>query len=193
MNPAPPKPTRRFWIWGFIFLFLLHAFAVFWLAERRDEMPAQQKPAPFFFVSSDAMTDQRLAESVARRDPTLYSVPHAHGFSGGAWLRFRPPSPKLTNWSAPPEWLALPNEPLGASLSDYVATNQPSEEQLLGSLRVTKAPDVRIPDVPVVTQTMVKVVGRLAARRLIRVPPLPAAAHVDLLRRTVLTVSVNGD
>ena len=35
MNAAEHKASPQFWIWGFVFLFLLHAFAIFWFAERR--------------------------------------------------------------------------------------------------------------------------------------------------------------
>ena len=193
MKLSKSQRSRGFWIWGFLFIFLLHAFAVFWFEERRDSTPLRQKPPPFLFLSSDSNSDFRLNQSIALHDPTLFSLPHAQGFSGGAWLQLRPPLPKLTNWSAPPEWLDLPVEQLGQSLNSYVATNRPSEEQLLGALRETRTPEVRIPDQPVVTRTTVKIEGGLAARKLTRAPDLPPVTFSDLLRRTVVTVSVNGD
>jgi TonB family protein len=193
MKPANPQPHLGFWIWGFLFIFLLHAFAVFWFAERPNAALLWQKPAAFLFLSSDADMDLRLNQSIALHDPMLFSLPHARGFSGGAWLQLRPPLPKVTNWSAPSEWLELSLDQLGHSLNSYMATNRPSEEQLLGSLRETKTPEVRIPDKPLITQTIVKVEGPLTVRRLVRTPYLPPATHTDLLRRTVLTVSVNGD
>jgi TonB family protein len=193
MNPASEKSSRGFWVWGFLFLLLLHAFAIFWFGERRGVVPFAQKPAAFLFLSSDLATDRRLTESIALRDPTLFALPNARGFSGGAWLRLQPATPKLTNWAAPLEWLTWPADQLGNSLSDYLSTNRPSEETLLNSLRVTAPPEVRIPDVPVITHTLVSAQGPLARRKISRTPVLPSASGTDLLPQTTLAVSVNGD
>jgi TonB family protein len=107
---------------------------------------------------------------------------------------FQPEALKLSNWSAPPEWLALPTDQFGSSFNDYLATNRPSTEPLLAALRVTKTLEVRIPGEPVITNTILRVEGPLASRGLARVPPLPSAVHSDALRTpTVIAVSVNGD
>ena len=187
------RRKRRFWIWGFVFLFLAQAAAVFRFSER--DTPAAWRPPsrPFFYLSLDADSDRRIAELTAGRDPTLFALPHARGFSGGAWLNFQPEIPRLSNWSAPPEWLALPLDQLGSSLHEYVATNRVAEEQLLSSLRAPKKVEVRIPDEPVITNTTVRVEGPLAARKLTGLPPLPSATNTDVLRRTIVAVSVNGD
>lgn len=193
MKAPHGRPSRGFWIWGFTFLFLLHAFAVFWFGERRTPAPLWQKPAAFLFVSTDSAMDRQLAESIALRDPTLFALPHRHGFSGGAWQRLPPFVPRFTNWSAAPEWIALPSDEPGNSLGQYLATNRPSDESLLSSLRVAENPEVRIPDVPVIAETTVNVEGPLQKRKLLRVPALPPAVSASLLAQTVLTVAVNGD
>jgi TonB family protein len=193
MKTAETRWSGHVWFWGFVFLFLGHAFAVFWFADRRNLSPSWQKPAAFFYFGDDADTGKPMAEIAALRDPTLFALPHVHGFSGAAWLNFRPQVPALSNWFAPREWLSLPTDQLGTSLDEYVATNRPSEEQLLASLRATKVPEVRIPDEPIVTRSYVKVEDPRATRKLVRVPPLPAITHNDVLKRTVVAVSVNGD
>jgi hypothetical protein len=193
MNAMERKTSPQFWIWGFVFLFLVHAFAIFWFAERRDAKPLWQKPSAFLYLSSEPAMDQRVRELAALQDPTLFALPHPHGFSGGAWLNFHPQIPTLNDTSAPPAWLALPLAQLGGALNDYALTNRPSEELLLASLRATKTVEVRIPDEPVITNTTLRIEGPLAARRLLSLPLLPSAAYTDVLRQTVVAVSVNGD
>jgi len=193
MNVVERQTSRQFWIWGFVFLFLVHAFAIFWFADRREGRPVWQKPAAFLYLSSEPEMDRRVTDLAALQEPTLFALPHPRGFSGSAWLNFRPQVPTLNDTSAPPEWLALPLEQLGGVLNAYSATNRPSEEQLLASLRATRTVEVRIPDEPVMTTTTIRVEGPLASRRLLGTPPLPSAAHTDVLRPTVVVVSVNGD
>jgi hypothetical protein len=193
MKAVERRSSFGFWIWGFVFIFLLHAFAIFWFSDRTTAEPLWQKPGAFFYVAGDAEAERRIGELASLRDPTLFALPHAHGFSGSGWLKLRPQVPTLTNWSEPPEWLVLSADQLGSSLNDYVATNRPSEAQLFASLRATKSPAVRIPDEPVFTKTVVRVEGELATRKLIHTPPLPSAERADVLRPTIVVVSVNGD
>lgn len=185
--------TWRFWLWGFLFIFLVHAFAIFRFSDRRDPAPALPPAEAFLYSGLDEKGQQRVSEAVLFSDPTLFALPHAESFSGGAWIHFHPDLPKLSNWSATPEWLALPSEQLGNSLLDYVATNHLAEEQLLASMRAPENLEIRLPDSPLIAETTVRVEGPLAARKLIGVPSLPSATNADVLHRTVVAVSVNGD
>jgi len=193
MKPAGSSWSRSAWFWGFVFLFLAHALAVFWLAERRQYKTLQQKPRAFLFLGGDHDYDRQLAQAAALRDPTLFALPHANGFSGGAWLSFQPQFPALTNWSAPPEWLPLESAHLGLALQEYVTTNRPSESRLLASLRATRPPEVRLADEPILTNSTLNVEGGLKSRRLVSQPALPSVPLSDLPGRTVVAISVNGD
>jgi hypothetical protein len=190
------KPERRswqFWVWGFVFLFLAHAVAVLQFGERQMPPFMREQPRPFFFLSLDEASERRLAESTLGRDPTLFALPNPHGFSGGAWSRFRPEPPRLTNTPAAAEWLTLSINELGLSLNEFVATNRPSEDLLLASLRSAKGLDVRIPDEPIIKQTVFTLDGTLAARKLVSSPALPSVGYSEILPRTVVKVVVNGD
>jgi TonB family protein len=194
MNTAVPKASRAFWIGGFVFLFLLHAFAIFRFGDRTESESPGRQTSSFRLFAVEPKMERQLAMLTGDREPTLFALPHPKSFSGGAWLKFQPEAPKLSNWTSPPEWLALPADQLGISLDDYLATNRPSEEPLLAALRVTKALTVRIPNEPVITNTMVRVEGPLASRSLVRMPPLPSAVHTDALRNpTMVSVSVNAE
>ena len=187
------QSSRRFWIWGFILLFGAHVGAIFWLASRWQRVPKWENPPPFFYFSLDEKSDQRLAEATGFRDPTLFALPHANGFSGQAWRSLPPEPAPATHWSAPPEWLPLSEEQLGYSLRSYVLTNRPVQAQWLALLRPDPAPRVRIPDEPLAPRTTLTVSGALAQRKLARQPALPAVPHSDVLGRTVVEVSVNGE
>jgi hypothetical protein len=193
MKAAEARWSRHVWFWGFIFLFLSHAFAVFWLAERETLTRSWQKPAPFLHLAGDSTAAERLARYVALRDPTLFALPHVRGFSGGAWLRFQREAPKLTNWTAPPEWLVLSPESLGRSLDYYLATNRPSAEELLAAVRSMEAPEVRIPDLPLLSNSTVRFHGALEQRKLAFAPTLPSLPTNDVVARTVIGVAVNAD
>ncbi|HTD65343.1 MAG TPA: energy transducer TonB, partial [Candidatus Limnocylindria bacterium] len=177
----------------FLFLFLTHAFAILRFSEPPVVTPTRLPTRPFFYFSLDAASDQRVAELTGWRDPLLFAMPHARGFSGGAWLSFRPEGLQISNWSAPPEWLSLPVDELGNTLHRYVATNHSSEERLLDSLRAPTVVEVRLPDAPVITKTSVRIEGPLAARKAVIIPPLPSAVSAEVLQRTIVLVSVNGD
>ena len=190
------KSERRswqFWVWGFVFLFLAHAVAVLQFGERQMPPSMREQPRPFFFLSLDEASERRLAESTLGRDPTLFALPNPHGFSGGAWSKFRSEPPRLSNAAAPPEWLPLSVDELGLSLNEFIATNRPSEELLLASLRATKGPDVRMPDEPIINQTAIRLDSALSARKLVYRPALPSTGHPGILSNTVVSVVVNGD
>lgn len=193
MKTTERRWSWHVWFWGFAFLFLTHAFAVFWFAERRDVAVSWQRPAAFFHLSAAREMDRPMSETITLRDPTLFALPHTRGVSGRAWLNFQPQLPRLSNWFAPPEWLPLPIEQFRTSLEEYAATNRPSEEPLLASLRAAKTPELRIPDEPIITRSSVQVEGTIASRRLLSIPPLPSMTNSDVLAKTIVAVSVNGD
>ena len=193
MKPAESSWTGGTWFWGFVFIFLAHALAIFWLAERREYKTSRPKPRAMFYLGSGPEFERRLAESAMLRDPTLFALPHEHGFSGGAWLNFQSRSPAFTNGSAPPEWLALDTAQLGGALQEYITTNRPSESRLLASLRATRSPEARLADNPILTNSMVQIESGFPARRLVSRPELPSVPLAEMPGRTVVTVTVDGD
>ncbi len=193
MNMARRGRSRGFWIWGFVFLFLLHAFAILRYGERQKNDTPWQRPPPFLYVGGDPVVDERMAQLSAAADPTLFALPHPNGFSGGAWLNFQPDLPRLTNWTASPEWLALPTQQLGETLAEYVATNRPSDALLLASLRAPRILELRLASEPILTNTTAHVTGPVTSRKLLAHPSLPPVAHTDALKSTVVGVAVNGE
>ncbi len=193
MKAVESSWSRGAWSWGFIFIFLAHALAVFWLAERREYKTSRAKPRAMFFLAGGPEYERRLAEASMLRDPTLFALPHENGFSGGAWLNFQSAPPALTNGSAPPEWLALDPGQLGGSLQEYITTNRPSESRLLASLRAIRSPEARLADDPILTNSMVQIEHGSTVRRLIFHPELPRVPMADMPGSNVVVVTVDGD
>lgn len=193
MNTVPSGRSRGFWFGGFLFLFLIHAFAIFVYGEREKALPPRKSIEPFLHIAGDAATDEQLAKLIGWRDPTLFALPHPQGFSGGAWLKFQPEIPARSNWTAPPEWLPLPVAQLGETLHEFVITNRRPEETLLAALRAPKTLEVRLPGEALARKTSARIEGPLAARKLTRAPSLPGIATADVLKNTVVSLAVNGE
>jgi hypothetical protein len=191
MKSVEGRWSIHVWFWGFIFVFLSHAFAVFWLGERQTFSSHSPRPAPFLYMAGGPDTETYLAEHAILRDPTLFALPHVKGFSGGAWLHFVPQAPPLSNWTAAPEWLTQPISEPGRTLDQYVATNRLPEDDLLASLRTTPAAEIRIPDRPLLTSSIVKVTGPLAQRKIAFAPALPNIPTNDVMASTAVALSVN--
>lgn len=185
--------SRGFWLGGFLFLFLIHALAIFVYGEREKALPPRTQIEPFLHIGGDAATDEQLAKLTGWRDPTLFALPHPQGFSGGAWLKFQPETPARSNWTAPPEWLPLPVSQLGETLHEFVTTNRRPEETLLAALRAPKTLEVRLPGEALSMKTTARIEGPLASRPLVRTPALPGIATADVLKNTVVAVAVNGE
>ena len=193
MKPVESSWSRGAWFWGFVFIFLAHALAVFWLAERREYKTSRTKPRAMFYLGGGPEYERWLGDASVLRDPTLFALPHEHGFSGGAWLNFQPQPQASTNGSAPPEWLTLDTARLGGALREYIATNRPSETRLLASLRATRSPEARIADDPILTNSTVQIEYGSSTRRLVSSPKLPSVPLAELPSNTVVCVTVNGD
>ena len=58
-------------------------------------------------------------------DPTLFVLPNSHGFSGPAWMQFPAANYQLGPWTEPPRPLPLAIPQLGATLAEFVRSNQP--------------------------------------------------------------------
>jgi len=194
MNDATsPRASRWRWVWGFVFLFLAHAALVFWLAERARPVPVAERLQPLIYLPADDAAMSRATELAARSDPTLFSLPNTRGFSGDAWLSLTPEDMTLSNWSAPPSWLPLPTNELGAMMVRYAATNRVSSDELLEHLRALPPFELRVPARPISTGSTFLVEGPLKSRAGKLPGRLPSVPSLDLVTNTVVEVAVNGD
>src|SRR5512144_1122612 len=78
-------PGGRWWIVVLLVL-AAHVGLILWLGDRGSVQPRATEPSPTLRLA-DAPGDELLALT----DPTLFALPHRHGFSGAAWIAVPPP------------------------------------------------------------------------------------------------------
>ena len=84
------ESTRRWrWIWGFSFVFLGHVALVFWFNERSRPAVAPEKLQPLIYLPAPSAGAEAMAD-LGDPDPMVFALASARGFSGEAWLSFRP-------------------------------------------------------------------------------------------------------
>jgi len=178
--------SPRRWQGVITLIFIGQLTVISWLGQRTPFHSRPVAPGPAI-----RLVGAGSAELLALADPTLFALPHLHGFSGPAWLNMAPPSFQPFVWTEPPRWLTLPVEQLGAAFHQFMTTNgfkplgmsgHPEPELLLPELAAR-------PSFP--TQSMVRVTGQLAGRPLLTPLNLPSWTNEFILSNTVIKVIVD--
>ncbi|HUJ73141.1 MAG TPA: hypothetical protein VLZ30_12950, partial [Verrucomicrobiae bacterium] len=128
-------------------------------------------------------------------DPSLMSLPNAHGFSSGAWRQKLETAQRNLGWNQQPAFLdaAAPSEPRSlleptpldaAVLSAAEKTQALSEEPNDG--------EAAAPLVPV-NQSVFRVLGPLERRVIVSAPTIPMVNNPMPLRPTQIRVGVGAD
>lgn len=187
-----PRWSRRHWIYAVTGVALVQAALIYFLAQ-----PAQRPPErPIFRTSIQLTADdeslRRIAAIPGLDDPTLLAMPSLEGFSGSAWLRFPTLDYKPAEWTEPAYWLALETQALTASFTQYVGTN------LIMPLLIADKPlpplqryEPNFPPDSVPTQSLVRVEGELAGRKLMSNVPLKSWESSEILSNTVVQAAVD--
>lgn len=188
---APTRGGMWRWFWGFLFLFLAHVAAVFWISEREKPSVQPEQTKPLLYIASDEATERRFAE-MSVLDPTLLALPSERGFSGDAWLKFAPRNMTVSNWVAPAAWLPLDAGELGTTLARYGETNRVPVDALLDGPHTTTPFELRRPSTAIASVSTFTL-HDLSSRRLVRSAPLLVATNADLITNSVVEIWVNGD
>jgi len=189
-GPLVPGPwPRRKW-WAFITLvFTVQLGLIFWLGERDAIRPRVAARAPALRLLDPAAP---VPELVALADPTLFALPHRHGFSGPAWLETPTPENRPFLWVEPSgrEAVDLQVDQLGAAFRRYMQTNH------FAPVRPPAAPQPEL-FAPVVAraellpdQSVLRITGQLASRRLLTQVELPSWPGQDPPRTELVSNSV---
>jgi TonB family protein len=188
--PAPTAIgwTRRRWIWIMAGGLFVHVALVVWFGERVKPVGVVAAPDPLLTLAPDP----ELVHSPRLSDPTLFALPSAEGFSGGAWLRWMPAESVGVEWTEPPRWLPLETNELGGVFLRFVATNKPVGSVIEDLLepRVSTA-DIFVLNDPLMTQSVVTVEGPLSGRPLLRGIRPFSPVHPDVLPDTTIQLRVN--
>ena len=189
MNPtcleSRPWPRRQWW--GMVTLVLIAQLGlIFWLGDTSPVAPRAAGPSPRLDLIGDSRT-----ELLALEDPSLFALPHSQGFSGLAWLAAPSPPVLFANWSESPGCLP-PGIPGFNSLLDRRLEACESEEPHdFGRPEPESSPGNSLPHAEAAPQSVLRLEGALAARRLLTPLVLPIQTNTELLTNSEVQVVVD--
>jgi hypothetical protein len=182
-----PWPAKRWW-WLISLVFVTQLGLIFWLGRPQRTVQVPNDVAP-----SLQLAGEETAKILALNDPTLFALPHLEGFSGEAWLTIPPQEFQPFEWSEPPHWLTLSQEKLGASFKEFAATNQLNDLPVFAHTQFQlKQPELVEPKL-FPTQSLLRLTGALAGRRLLVAPSLPSWTNAEILTNSVVQILVGAD
>lgn len=158
---------------------------IFWLGARHEPAPRQAAKG-----ANLRLAPTNSSELLTWMDPTLFALPHRHGFSGPGWLMAPRQEFQQFAWSEPPRWLELEVSQLGALFNQFAETNPPWFSQAGIHLKLElKMPEIVSAELP--EHSSLRVDGALANRLLLTPIELPSWTNADLLTNTVVQIMVN--
>jgi hypothetical protein len=197
MNATRPEAVRwspRRWTFTIVAALAVHVAGVFLLGDRPREAPAPPRFRATIYPATDPWSAQQLDRLPTLADPTLFALPHPHGFSSVAWLTFVPIEHRLTDWTEPPRWLDLAADRLGETYALLARTN------VTRPLLVADKPlprltglDTPVPSDPVPAASRLRLEGPLSQRPLLTPLALRSWSHSEIVSNTLVEVSVNAD
>ena len=128
-------------------------------------------------------------------DPSLMSLPSAHGFSKSVWARKIDASQRDLGWNEPPSFLGVTPPIVTASLLEPV----PVDVAVLGAAEpppaVSEEPNDQLPPEPPlsINQSVFRVLSALEDRSVVYAPPLPTVQGLAPLTPTQVRIGVDAD
>ncbi len=139
-----------------------------------------------------SLNSDELAETLLARDPTLFALPAARGFTGPIWLAAAPVDHRAPVWTEPPRFLEMDPNSLGRTLSTFLHDNGfPPFDPIDKTAGSKAALGLFTPAEASENRSLLSVEGRLAARKMDDSPALPAWASAELVTNSIVRVSVN--
>jgi hypothetical protein len=190
MNAAPVETqlwSRRKWIVTIGAVLAIQTLLILALENRSPITPRKIVSAPLIHLGQHVSL-----WPLALNDPTLFVLPHREAFSGGAWLNHFPslnyqPSP----WTEPPRLLALSPESLGANFKEFIAANPSPQFQNIPTIEPPETIATVFPTPVSPAQSLVRLAGELATRRLLTPPQLQPQQSSDVLTNTIVQLLVD--
>jgi hypothetical protein len=182
------------WLVLLAFIFGLQLLLIYWLSVRSPIGPGPATlPDSKMVLVTRPLNQMELSKTFLASDPTLFAIPDAHGFSGGAWLKTTERDYDVSEHTESPFWLALDVGDLGKPAEQFVRTNarlpiaiaENPVSKIFGSL-----PFVDLRE-NAQTNSQLRIEGEIAARKLIDFPQLKSWVHSEILSNTVAQIAVN--
>jgi hypothetical protein len=189
----PTRWSRRDWAYAVGAAFVLQAGLVFCLARRELAPPERPSFGTAIYLPANA-SDAPITDFAGIDDPTLLALPNLRGFSGEAWLKFPTLGYQPMEAPEPTNWLHLEEHTLGATFSQFVASNRAAPRLIVDKpLPPLVRYEPNFPNEPAATQSRLRVEGQIANRSLLSPPALPSWPHGEILSNTVVQVAVDPD
>ena len=177
------------WVFYVTLAFALHVGLIFAFGNRKPVVPRAVENAPVMQLSTRRSELQTLA------DPTLFALPHPHGFAARSWLRLPQVEFAPFRWTEPPQLLPLPVARLGQAFLRYAETNAfPRIE--LDTLSPPKPAQLEAAEqtTALKQRSAVRIKGDLANRRWLNAPAiLRSWPATELLTNSIVQVLTDAD
>jgi len=187
-----PNWTRRRFLGVAAILFVLQAALIVVFGSKGIRNASATTFSTQFRALLTPMNEDELRRLFFATDPTVFSWPSSHGFSGRAWMDAPPVEFQAASQLEPPRWLPLDTINLG---SGFIAANRALFSAPFSVARLT-VPGVEplpvfLPVENVSTQSVFQIEGPLKARLLNAPAALLSWPSAQLLTNTVVQVAVN--
>lgn len=197
-DPAPPAEAESSaghswssprWIFYVTLAVAAHLGLIFVFGNRKPVVPRAVVNAPVIGFTTSRTEWQALD------DPTLFALPHAHGFAAGSWLRLPRVEFAPFRWTEPAQLMSLPLAKLGNAFLRYDQTNAIPRVEL-ASLPPPGPTPLEVSDQPTALKqhSAVRAAGALASRRWLNAPALLRSwPAVDFLTNSVVQLLADAD
>lgn len=181
-----PWPRRRWW-WVITLIFAAQLGLIFWLGDSAPITPRPAAPAPEIRMTRGAPSELQELE-----DPTLFALPHRHGFSGLAWLGNPGLPTSFFKWSDEgPRWLAPAVPQVGAIFAHMMQTSDWNSSCIFDRPEAMDAEVDGAGPAARLRQSTLRVEGDLKGRRLLTPMVLTPQPGTELLTNSEVRIVVN--
>ncbi len=179
---------RRWWF-VIVVLFGMQLGLLFLISEK--VLPA--KPAPkktAVLMLTKRFSENETFSNLLIPNPTVFVTANARGFSGEAWLNMPPQDYSIPDWDEPSRLLEINADRLGEVFTNFLRGTPETEVQIADKISTDLISFEEGTNRLAVSRFMFE--GDIAKRPLLSIPELPIWPYTDVLRSTVVQLSVNG-
>jgi hypothetical protein len=186
---GPVRWKGKKWLYVIGLVFAAQVVLVLVLGEQRGLL-VPPKNVRTALQLGDTRTVQQIESQPMFSDPAAFALPNWKGFSRDGWLSFTQPEFRVSEWTEPPQWLAVDTQALATSLHEFIRSNTMAplliaDKPLPGGTR----PEISAISAP--TQSELRIEGELARWSLVDGIDLPSWPNTELLTNTVVHTLIN--
>jgi hypothetical protein len=182
---------RRRWLGWTVLLTLAQAAAILILSDRSPLERRSSGTTPTLHALGPPGATGLVSELLSLEDPTLFALPHARGFAGLAWQGASAPEYAVAYWDEPNRWLS---QDAAAMDRGFAAAREATTGSWYRVVARKPPPRLRltaVDEVPLPTQSVLRVEGELARWFRVEEVTLPAIPHTNVLTHTEVQVGVD--